>query len=436
MHLPSSPKKFSRLTSPSILGIWIAPGFCSIGEFRIANDVPIALKWSELVPFSDDEHLKASLCTIIKKRWLQGKPVVLTLSTPDVFAVPFVAQGDKAIEDQDILPAGVEWGNIEYALYEEAGRKVLACIRQSDLNARIAFLREVGLIADAVVPAGIHWSRLWEGETEISCTLPPGILRSVYDGGAWQGSVFLPSDTVAADGQSFSFDGAVRSEYRWCGQAQLPILEAILLSRERPDFTLNLHNSAATELRKIEAITGKAISWTGVGMTVMVMTLLVLIGIMALWRVAANGKGELLKRSTESISLMRQENTQLRAKLSSYKSVLAMKSNDAEIMHNVGALATDSIWYAECKIASDSADANVDIVGYSFSESAIANYIVAAEKIPGVHKAALEFTERLPLEMVEKMTGGRLKCDLYRFKAVLDFSAAEQKRQDGSSDLP
>lgn len=67
MHLPSSPKKFSRLTSPSILGIWIAPGFCSIGEFRIANDVPIALKWSELVPFSDDEHLKASLCTIIKK---------------------------------------------------------------------------------------------------------------------------------------------------------------------------------------------------------------------------------------------------------------------------------------------------------------------------------------------------------------------------------
>ena len=59
-----------------------------------------------------------------------------------------------------------------------------------------------------------------------------------------------------------------------------------------------------------------------------------------------------------------------------------MKSNDAEIMHNVGALATDSIWYTECKIASGAADANVDIVGYSFSESAIANYIVAAEKSP------------------------------------------------------
>jgi hypothetical protein len=118
---------------------------------------------------------------------------------------------------------------------------------------------------------------------------------------------------------------------------------------------------------------------------------------------------------------MKQENKKLQTKLLGYKSFLSRKSTDAKILHDIGKTATDSIWFSAIKLSSEKDGINTVVEGHSLSESAVATYIVDAEKIAGITKATLEYTEKLSEDKAAKMTNGQLRCELFNFKAVLDF---------------
>jgi hypothetical protein len=93
-------------------------------------------------------------------------------------------------------------------------------------------------------------------------------------------------------------------------------------------------------------------------------------------------------------------------------------------MHDIGALAGDSIWYSELKLNKNGNTIGISIIGHSFSESSIAKLLLDSQNIRGVTKTNLEYAEKLSQQQAAKLTSGRLQCELYRFKIILNIVAS------------
>lgn len=410
----------SRNTS-SAIGVWVTPGYCSIGEFRVSEGVPHSFKWYEQIFYSDHEQLKNSLCALVKKRWLQGKPVVLTLSVPELYTVPFDDNPEKPVEKQALLPPGIRWDDIEYSIIKDNGDAAFACMRHSDIDSWVDFFRSTGLIVGQLVPAGIKWSRFFKEKGDVTCTLPSGILLYSFES-KWQGSVFLPAGISEPSKSTISFSVPLQPAFEWCPAGLVPALEGVFSSIEYPDFNLNFKNQAAARILKAEKIAAKSIFYGAIGVAGIVGLMLLLIGILSIWRLSV---GKSFRATASSISLIREENKSIQTKLGSYRTILSKKSDDAKILHDIGVLAKDSLWYSELNLSEGSEGVSVVIIGHSFSELAIAKFLRDAEALPGVKNAALEYTEKLSPEQAGRLTNSQIKPPLYRFKINMILSVTK-----------
>jgi hypothetical protein len=408
---------------PSVIGAWIAPGFCCIGEFNLSAGRPVSLKWEEQIGFSSLEQFKTSLQAIVKKRWLQGRPVVLSFSMPEIYSAPFDSNSEVPVEEQDLLPPGIKWDGVEYSIKKDAVDGVFACIRHGDIDSWIAVFKSIGLIAGQVIPAAIQWSRFFEIASSgvVSCSLQSGSLHYRYDG-KWQGSVFVPGNTTGTPSEgSVAFSVALRPEFKWCPTGLIPALEGVFTSIDVPGFNLNPNVFEASRRLKAEKTVAKGIFFGSMGIAALSALLFLIIGGSSIWRLSVANDGQTLHSSSETISQIRQENKSIESRIASYKPLLSKKSSDARLLHEIGALASDSLWYSEIKISSDDAGAQVMVIGHSFSESTIGRLLVKAQAIPGIKKAGLEYTEKLSPERAGALTNQRVRSPLYRFKINFDF---------------
>jgi hypothetical protein len=397
----------------SLIGIWVAQRYCSIGAFGFGKTGSASVLWSEQIDFTDYTGLHSSLQKIVKKRRLQGVPVIVSLATPDVFTAPVDKNAVETIENQEILPQGVSWDSVEYAV-RKGPEPVFACIRHTDIDFWVGFFKETGLVAGSVVPSGIRWRQFVDGKGDVTFSLPAGTLVSRIEG-TWKGAYFVP-EAPKDKKTGLSFNAPVLPEYRWCPSYLLPALEGVLFYRQEPSFNLNPYRFSADKLYSIEKNL-RQFGYSGaLGLAGLFLAFL-LIGVgLQIWTVNVC-KNDVYNAFGKGLST-NQENARVKERLASIRSLASSKSSINRVLHDVGSIITDSIWYSEMGLSAGNG-VNIVILGHSLSESAIARVIARAEGINGIKSARLEYTEKVSSDQVSRLTGGKRNDVLFRYKLVL-----------------
>ncbi len=392
------------------LSVWIAPRYCVIAEFRFGRKGSVSALWSEQIPFAEYSDLHDSVRKLVQKRLLNGCPVTVSLSTAEVFAKQVEPDWLLDIEAHEVLPPGISWDSVDYSI-KNGPVPLVACIRHADVDFWANFFREIGLVAGTVVPSGLFWPQFVEGPGDIMLSTPSGtFVRNCGDGKV--AACFVPETVVDAK-KEISFNLPLKPEYRWCPSFLAPALEGVISFREEPLFNLNPYCYSADKLFKTER-TFRSFSLRMVagfaGLAIAV--LLVHAGLDLWWAHDSRTRG-----LSNALSVAKEEE-RIKDRLASLRNLAATRVTISKLMHDIGSLPKDSIWYSELSVSLDNG-VQMAIIGHSLSESAVANVLAGAEAIPGVKTARLEYTEKVPGDEVARLTAGKRRKALFRYKLIL-----------------
>jgi hypothetical protein len=396
----------------SYIGAWIAPRFCSIGEFRFPLKGQASVKWSEQVSFSDYSGLHASLRKIVDRHLARGMPVSVSLATPEVFSRTIDENTALEIEDQNVLPQGISWETIEYAVQINPGN-IFSCIRQSDIDFWQNFFKEAGLVLNNVVPSGLYWPRFILTTEDISFALAHGTIICKNDV-KWKGTVFLP-DIQTIEKPILSFNAPIRPEYRWCPAAVLPALEPVLSYKENPSFNLNAFSLSAENLFKAEKIAGKSMLAATIGLCALIAVFLLGNWGLSMWYSNISGTPEY-----KNFMLLAREHEKVHESLTSIREIISSRTCMSKLLYDIGSLPRDSVWFSEMQVASEN-KSNAVILGHALAEGPISQLLTRAGAVQGFKNVRFEYTERLGVDQVARLTGGKRDIELFRYKLLIDF---------------
>ncbi len=412
-HLGSIVRQHMDASIQYRIGIWIAPRFCSIGEFIFPKHGSPSVKWSASIIFSEYHELHAELLKIVKKRWLRGIPITLSLATADVFAVPVNGDTTALDVEVDILPKGISPNSVDYVILDSP-TPACACIRHDDIDFWVNFFKEMGLYTGAVVPSGIWWARFVDGKNEIHFSLPNGSFVSGYSGGSWKGCWFIPEKSkVVSNTCDFTFDVPVKPEYNWCNSFLLPALEGILLTQHRSSFNLNMNSWAAERMAGMEK---KIRQYCLKGIITLIFVIATLFATklgLNYWYMHISHRKSFI--NVEQVAEMKMEQLRIKKRISSIQAFVSSKNHVTRVFHDAGSLIGDSIWYSEMNIEAHGG-VTISIIGHALSESVITRLLNRAESIDGIKTVRLEYTEKVKVSTVELRT-----IPLFKYKLILNW---------------
>lgn len=399
------------------IGIWIAPRFCCIGSFLFPNKGIPWISWFETFTFSEYAQLHTALVKIVNKRWLRGSPVTLSLATSEIFTVPAEKMENTDEENKDLLPSGIFCDMVENVLLDD-DYQVFSSMRHTDIDFWINLCKESGLIAKAVIPSGMWWTRLFEQKNYISFSLPSGTFISRNEDGIWKGSMFIPDTSEKdADDSILTFDAQVRPEYNWCNPLLLPALEAVLLNNHDPLFNLNINTLLAERMIKAEKKFRKC-SLIGLIFFAGIITILFTSNIgLKYWHKHLSQKTGYSK--IDKISDLKKEEIELKKRILSLQTSIASKNAVTRLLNNAGDIVRDSVWYSEMMITNNN-EISTTIIGHSLSEPEISNLLHRADSIDGIKNVRLEYIEKIPADQIKSLTGGLRSMPLFRFKLIFN----------------
>jgi hypothetical protein len=394
-------------------GIFIAPNFCVIGEFHFFKKKKPTLVWFEEIEFLDYSELHDLLWQVVKKRCLFGCPVSVSLATPDVYTTTVDISVLDTIEEQNILPHnGMLWESVEYTVYA-GSTNVFSCIRREDIDFWTKFFKETGLIAGRIVPCGLLWDRFYENVDEVTLSLLSGTLSGNKNGCC----TFIPNTSIGQEEPTNVFKGQIKTEYAWCTSAALCALEPVLTSLQAPRTNLNPSSYNADRFNTMQAQIRQICRYAVIGIAaLLIVFILGNIGLQK-WYEGPDKKSG--KSVAETLLKTKQENAQLKERLSAIKELAAYKKPVVKMLYDAGVLAKDSIWFSEMEIQADNT-VHAVIIGHSMSDPAITMLLERAGKNKDIKNARLEYSERIPEDQVKRMTNNRKTEPVYRFKLLMD----------------
>lgn len=419
MNLTAVPGYYPLLGKSTYIGVWLAPNLCSIAEFSKAKADTNTLLWHECFEYNTQNDLFDQVRSIIKKRFLKNRVVFLALSTPDLYAVAGPFEPEKPLEDQNILPIGLQWDSVESSVLKKAEKPVFACLRQADADYWVKKFVEAGLLVATIVPAGILWERFFKAQNNVvSCTLPQGILSQDIDKGVY--NIFVPSTesrVITGAGPNLHFNCPMRPEYAWCPTVALMALEPVLLHLESPEFNCNAHSYNAFSVLRTEQVLWSYIRYIGLPLVALVALILLWAGIS---NVATTGLVKIGRYKQDLVAQVESIKNQ-NAKLQNTKVVLSAlvekKYSIANNLYALGTASSDSLWLSEVNFEVQGS-LKVSIIGHAYTESAINRFAGALKEHNSFNDMQIEYTERLLPDVVSRLSGTVNNNSLFRFKCT------------------
>lgn len=405
------------------IGIYIAPHFCVLGEFIFYDyeKKPISNKWTKEIVYEDYIDLETKLSQIIRKRCLYNRVVSISFSIPEIYTTSnFDPNTD--LEEQNILPKGIEWENIDYSV-QSTDLPVFAAIRQIDIHFWTEFIKRIKLIPGNIIPTGYFWHEFFPKNDKINCKLPCGTIY--YDSESPEGVIYVPvsedNDKLPENKQSVVFSADVAYKFsRFSHTALLP-LEPIVSSIKNLNFNLNIDMYHADTALRYEP---RIWRWMSIATKALGSVTIILITIFLLIYLICIGLGKQRNEHriiSEKIEDLRKENIAVQSGIVGYRELLSQRSSAAKTLSKLGKATQDSLWFSELKVAKGGSY-SITIIGHSLNESCISKLLSTCEKLDDITLVKLEYTEKLSQLQVAKLTYWKRKIPLYRFKVELAFN--------------
>lgn len=419
--IKDSYNSFSQNFTPGIenrIGICIAPRLCVIGEFSFSDKKLLYKKWIEEITYDNYSDLEEKISSVIKRRYLYNRVASVSFSIPEVYTTSNFNPSAE-LENQNILPKGLEWDNIDYTVQSE-GEHLFTAIRKADMHFWNDFFNRVKIIPGCIIPTGYFWPKFFPDKKNITCNLPYGKLE--YNNEFNEGTVYIPSpNKKSEDTIEISFNEDVTNKYKDYCHSALLALESILSSFENPNFNLNFDMHNANNALRLETLTWRwmrvaILAFGGVSATIIIIFLL-----LYLWGLGLGKQREAYNILNKEIKSLRKENALIQSGIREYKELLSQRSLVSKILSESGKVVQDSLWFSELKIVKDKSY-KVIIIGHSLNESCISKFLNNSESFENVKSVKLEYSEKLSQTQVAKMTKWKRKIPLYRFKIEMIFA--------------
>ena len=401
----------------NLLGIWVAPDAFVIAEFAFRKDVSPSVLWHEVCEYSERAELFIHLAEIAKKRWLKNRTIHAAICTADILTLSDGFDAGRPPEEQNLLPDGMTWDDLEYAVDTEQ-IPLVCCMRKTDVNKWGNEFLDAGLIMASLVPAGYMWP-LFFNSPIVECTLPQGKF-TVSTENKTLAAAYAPTIQKSEKTEIMRIDAVQNEANRWCPINALPALEPVLYARQKRN--LNLMPNAFFSQKCLDA---ERNIWKGSRLAIICIlsitaVLLFVSGALYFSRMALGEREKKMQNQMAQMESLKKEITKQRKSLEENNELMGQKSELARILYDIGKMAGQGLWYSEMRI--DEAGApTITLLGHSTSEKRITELFDILHEVHGVKNVAMEYSERLSAQQISRLTGGKKSMELFRFKMMLQF---------------
>lgn len=214
------------------------------------------------------------------------------------------------------------------------------------------------------------------------------------------------------------FTQPLRCEFSWLPSSAAPCLGPILAQHDTPGFSLNPEDFRAREAVERGHRVWKALRVVLTGTVGVVAVAAIVSGVLAGWDAMLEVRRGQRRETVERIQELESRNRAVKEGIARFRGLLSKRTRVAPVLRQLASLPGDSLWFSELKLTRKGGYKAV-IIGHACGERSISELLAGAEALENVSGVRMEYSEKLSVREVARLTYWRRKRELWRFKVVV-----------------